>query len=75
MTKHKENMSESNQEELITQLRSPNLMRLWITGASEFLYSTEEDDYFDVSVHMFDVFFYYKCIIFLSARISGFARQ
>ena len=36
---------ESNQEELITQLRSPNLMRLWITGASEFLYSTEEDDY------------------------------
>ena len=39
-------------------------MRLWRTGASELLYSTEEDDYFDVSVHMFDVFFNYKCISF-----------
>ena len=40
---------EFNQEELLKQLHSPNLMRLWRTGASELLYSTEEDDYFDVS--------------------------
>ena len=39
-------------------------MCLWRTGASELLYSTEEDDYFDVSVRMFDVFIYYKCISF-----------
>ena len=65
---------EFNHEELLKQLHSPNLMRLWRTGASELLYSTEEDDYFDVSVHMFDVFFL-QVYIFLSARISGFARQ
>ena len=59
---------EFNQEELLKQLHSPNRMCLWRTGASELLCSTEEDDYFDVSVRMFDVF-YYKCISFISQNL------
>ena len=58
MTKHaKEEHEEFNQEERLKQLHSPNLMRLWRTGASELLNSTEDDDYFDVSVRVFDEFF------------------
>ena len=48
-----EQREDFNQEELLKQLHSPSLMRLWRTGASELLYDRDEDDYFDVGSHVF----------------------
>ena len=42
-----EQREDFNQEELLKQLHSHSLMRLWRTGAS--------DDYFDVGSHVFNV--------------------
>ena len=64
---------EFDQKVLLKQLDSPNLLRLWRTVASEFLYNTEEDEYFDVSTYLV-LTNLYNAVLLLLGRIFEFAK-